>query len=71
MWSYSPPVEEAEPLGKHIDCLWEKIRLHKDYLIELKRSRTVDVFLGYRSNCDHAGVEIPHTEVVAFFETGC
>ena len=29
--------------------------------MDLKKREHVDVFLGYRSNIDHAGVEIPHT----------
>jgi hypothetical protein len=28
----------------------------------------VDVFLGYRSNCDHAGVEVPHESLEMFIE---
>lgn len=68
MWSYSPPLEESKPLEKHIDSLWEKIKPHKDYLLDLKRNLSVDVFLGYRSNCDHAGIEIPHTSLEMFTE---
>jgi hypothetical protein len=68
MWSYSPPLDETEPLEKHIDALWEAIRPHKDYIRELKKTLVVDVFLGYRSNCDHAGVEIPHTSLRMFCE---
>lgn len=29
--------------------------------MDLKKRAHVDVFLGYRSNIDHAGVEVPHT----------
>jgi hypothetical protein len=29
-------------------------------LLQLKRELTVDVFLGYRSNSDTAGIEIPY-----------
>lgn len=68
MWSYQPPVAETEPLEKHIDALWSAIKSHRDYLKHLKRSATVDVFLGYRSNCDMAGVEIPHTCLEMFTE---
>jgi hypothetical protein len=28
----------------------------------------VDVFLGYRSNCDTAGIEVPHTSLEMFSE---
>ena len=61
MWSYSPPLDKHEPLHKHIDALWLVLKSHKRYLIELKKFVTVDVFLGYRSNCDTAGIEVTRT----------
>src|SRR5215469_11731403 len=68
MWSYDAPVDKSEPLHKHIDALWARMRPHKDYLLELKRHATVDVFLGYRSDCGTAGVEVPHTSLEMFIE---
>jgi len=68
MWSYSPPIEKSEPLHKHIDALWLKLKPHKHYLLELKNSLNVDVFAGYRSNCDTAGIEVPHTSLEMFTE---
>jgi hypothetical protein len=68
MWSYSPAVAESEPLHRHIDALWLVLKPHKDYLLLLKKSVTVDVFLGYRTNCDHAGIEVPHTSLEMFKE---
>jgi len=70
MWLFQPPMEESEPLHKHIDALWLALKPHKRYLLELKKSVTVDVFLGYRSNCDHAGVEVPHRSLEMFVELG-
>jgi hypothetical protein len=67
-WSYSPPIDESEPLEKHIDALWAKLKPHKQYLMELKNTVTVDVFLGYRSNCDTAGIEVPHRSLEMFSE---
>jgi len=61
MWSYSPPISEDRPLEEHITALWDQIRPARDYLLSLKKAATVDVSLGYRSNIDHAGVEVPHT----------
>ena len=61
-------IPESEQLSIHIDALWNQIRAHKKYLLELKKSLTVDVFLGYRSNCDHAGVAVPHTSLEMFRE---
>lgn len=67
-WLFSPPVPETEPLETHIEALWAAIKDRKEYLLKLKESMTVDVFLGYRSNCDHAGIEIPHTCLAMFIE---
>ena len=68
MWSYTPVLDKSEPLEKHIDLLWEKLRPHKEYLLGLKDLVTVGIFLGYRSNCDHCGVEVPHTSLEMFTE---
>lgn len=68
MWSFTPPLDKSERLGKHIDALWELIKPHKHYLLELKKSATVDVFLSYRSDCETAGVEVPHTSLGMFLE---
>jgi hypothetical protein len=68
MWAYSPPLDKSEPLENHIDALWKTLKPHKQYLIGLKKSVTVDVFLGYRSNCDHAGIEVPHKSLEMFTE---
>jgi hypothetical protein len=68
MWSYAPPVDRSEPLHKHINALWVKLKPHKEYLLELKKSATVDVFLGYRSDCETAGIEVPHTSLQMFPE---
>jgi hypothetical protein len=63
MWSYTAPVGKSAALNKHIDALWIALKPHKRYLLRLKKSVSVDVFLGYRSNCDTAGIEIPHTSL--------
>ncbi len=68
MWSYDPPVDKSEKLEKHIYALWAKLKPHKRYLLGLKKSLAVDVFLGYRTNCDHAGIEVPHTSLEMFEE---
>jgi hypothetical protein len=48
MWSFTPPLGKSEPLGKHIDTLWELVKPHKHYLLQLKKVANVDVFLAYR-----------------------
>jgi hypothetical protein len=59
-WHYQPAVPETEPLERHLEALWQVVRPALDYLKALKRRFHVDVFCGYRSNCDHAGFEVPH-----------
>ena len=66
MWSYMALVPEDQPLQLHIDTLWNTLRDHTAYLLELKQSLHVDVFLGYRSNCDHAGVDVPAASLEMF-----
>jgi hypothetical protein len=68
MWCYTASVKENEALSVHIDALWNTFRKRKQYLLQLKRGLAVDVFLGYRSNCDHAGVEVPHQSLQMFSE---
>ena len=68
MWCYTAPVDENERLNVHIDTLWNTFRERKQYLLELKESLTVDVFLGYRSNCGTAGVEVPYQSLEIFRE---
>ncbi|HEX3051097.1 MAG TPA: DUF4279 domain-containing protein [Aggregatilineaceae bacterium] len=68
MWSYKPPVPGEHPLEEHINALWADIQPAKAYLLTLKETSTVDVFLGYRSNSDTAGLEIPHTCLAMFVE---
>jgi len=67
-WSYEAPVNESEPLHVHIDSLWSVFQERKEFLLQLKQSLSVDVFLGYRTNCDHAGVEVPHRSLEMFRE---
>jgi hypothetical protein len=67
-WIYDAPVAQSEPLSAHIDALWNTLRGNKSYLLQLKRNFTLDVFLGYRSNCDRAGVEVPYESLEIFSE---
>ncbi|GHV52957.1 hypothetical protein AGMMS49579_10950 [Spirochaetia bacterium] len=68
MWMYKPDIPREEPLENHINILWNTIKNNKGKLLELKEKYTVDVFLGYRSNCDHAGIEIPYTCLAMYNE---
>ena len=66
MWTLSSNVSEECFLAEHIDSLWASVRDRQDYLLQLKKIATVDVFLGYRSNVDIAGFEIPHASLEMF-----
>lgn len=65
-WQYQAPIPKTEPLAVHLDALWAVIRPAVDYLKKLKTRCDVDVFCGYRSNCDMAGFEVPHTSLELF-----
>jgi hypothetical protein len=66
MWHYSAQLPEESPLHEHIDSLWANIHHAATFLCELKHRATVDVYLGYCSNIDHAGFQVPHTSLVMF-----
>ena len=68
LWSYRPAVKETEPLHEHINVLWGLLKPRKRYLLRLKKSVSVDVFCCYRTNCDTAGIEVPHTSLEMFTE---
>jgi len=70
MWAYEPLVSEEQPLDAHIDALWTDIKHAATYLRTLKQVATVDVFLGYRSNSDHAGVSVSAASLTMFVELG-
>ena len=65
-WHFQPALPEDAPLAQHIDALWAVLRPNVNYLKSLKRQYKVDVFCGYRSNCDHAGIEVPYTSLELF-----
>lgn len=70
MWSFTADLPEERPLHDPIDLLWSQVRHAKSFLVDLKRTAKVDVFLGYRSNIDTAGVEVPASSLELFIELG-
>jgi len=68
MWVYQAPVSEEEPLSKHLEALWCVLQLRKDEILQLKKEFKVDIFCGYRSNCDHSGVELPSGSLEIFVQ---
>mgnify|MGYP000910479295 CR=1 FL=1 len=65
-WHFQPDLAETEPLEAHIEALMNVVRPNLNYLKSLKSRFKIDVFCGYRSNCDHAGFEVPHTALELF-----
>jgi hypothetical protein len=65
-WQFQPSLPEMEPLERHIEALWQVVRPQLEYLHGLKQRFKVDVFCGYRSNCDHAGFEVSHRYLELF-----
>jgi hypothetical protein len=59
-WHFQPLLPETEPLERHIEALWQAVRPHVEYLKALKQHFKVNIFCGYRSNCDTAGFEVSH-----------
>ena len=68
MWAYKSSISEERPLEEHIDSLWSDIKHAKEYLLSIKSKANVHVFVGYRSNNDMAGIEIPYTSLEMFIE---
>jgi hypothetical protein len=67
-WHFESPLPESEPLERYIEALWMIVKPQLEYLKKLKQRCKVDVFCGYRSNCDTAGFEVSHKCLVLFTE---
>lgn len=65
-WQFRSDTSETEPLERHIVSLWRVVQPEVEYLKSLKGKFRVDVFCGYRSNCDHAGFEVSHEALEMF-----
>lgn len=65
---YEAQVGESEPLDRHINHLWDRLRDHKPFIRQLKTGVKVEVFLGYRTNSGTAGIEIQHQSLAIFTE---
>lgn len=59
IWLLSSPLEETSELAEHLNWLWQQVQPHQAYFRSLIESGAkVDIFCGYRSNCDHSGFSI-------------
>ncbi len=68
MWLFSATVSEEKCFDEHIQSLWNVFKTHKEFLLKLKEKYTVDLFCGYRSNCDNTGFEISPESLEIFIE---
>lgn len=69
IWILKSPLSEEEDLTKHLKWLCKSIEPHFDYFKELiDKGIKIDVFCGYRSDCDHAGFSIK-PEALEVFHT--
>jgi hypothetical protein len=66
VWMYRTPVAEEKDLHEHIDALWRTLKPNVPFLRALKARATVEVFLGYSSNIDHAGIRVPYASLELF-----
>lgn len=67
-WHLESDLDESEDLRQHLRHLWARIGHAAVFLRALKPHAKVDVFCGYRSNCDHAGLEVGHDALRIFTE---
>jgi hypothetical protein len=67
-WHLESGLDDSAHLSDHLRILWSQIQPSTEYLRELKNRYSVSVFCGYRSNCDNAGLDLPHDAVKIFTE---
>ena len=67
-WTLESLLPEAEELGAHLEWLWSKLSSQKQYLVDLKDKYHLDVFAGYRSDCDHCGTVISAQGITICYE---
>ena len=71
IWVLASPLGEEAESSEHLGWLWQRVRPHKDYFRSLVESGVeVDVFCGYRSNCDHCGFSLEPDAVEIARELG-
>jgi hypothetical protein len=70
IWIYDAAVPAKEHLTKHINALWSVLRVRKRAILGLKEMPMIEVnvLLGYSSDCQTAGLEIPPQSLEMFVE---
>jgi hypothetical protein len=67
-WHLESGLDDSAHLSDHLRVLWAQIQPATEYLRELKKRYSISVFCGYRSNCDNAGLDLPHDALKIFSE---
>ena len=69
IWMLDSPLPEEDELTKHILWLKDMLEPHMKYILELKkRGVDIDIFCGYRSDCDNAGFNIMPNALKLFID---
>jgi len=59
IWQLKSPLSKGAKLSEHLCWLKDKILPHSAYFKKLiKDGIEIDIFCGYRSDCDHAGLSV-------------
>lgn len=70
MWMLTASLPREEPLEKHLLWLKEQLSPHREYLRNLARSYTVDIFCGYRTDSDQGGFDVSADALSLFTDLG-
>lgn len=68
MWLFEVDLPEETHLDFHIQLLWSLLKPLKEKIIKLKEDFKVDIFCGYRSNSDTAGLVLEPSNLEMFIE---
>jgi hypothetical protein len=71
IWSVRSPLPETRDLDHHLKWLSKLVLPHEEYIRALmKEGADVDVFCGYRSDCDHCGFDVKPKSLELFVRLG-
>ena len=71
IWTIKSPLPESQSLDEHIEWLSNLVSPHKNYVHGLMaQGADVDIFLGYRSDCEWCGFDLKAKSLALFTELG-
>jgi hypothetical protein len=68
MLSFESGLSDKESLEDHLLALWIKLKPYKKFIVGLKDEAKVDIFCGYRTDCETGGVDISSKALEIFQE---